>query len=590
MPRYIFPAGAVTVTDGRPRALQFFRSATATRPQTDLKRVESGYDTTPIANGIITTGEDGSYPEFAGPDDLTSLWMQVVSGPGGRTKLDSTGQVLFTPTYAPADSPVFTGNPTAPTPSLGDSDASISTTGFVKAAIDAALSPLKSGVYTKDYASLQEALTALEGLGGGILHVADQDHPVSTAATYNADSGPILIRGEGYKSRITATGSTNVALRIYGQPGVTTRHVRVNNIRFHSTTSGASNALLHLEGVAYFDVTGNHFTGGVKAGRGILCTGSQQGVISNNEITADIGIDLIESGAVHSNGIEVHGNTLICNTFNVRTHSIDSGWVHSNHMILAPTSVRVYGTGYGSPVVANNHMELHSTAGVHASTACTIYGNSFFPATSGTDIAVDGGNGVQVFANTINGSVSFTSPADWAMFYANTIYGGTWTDTSTNMQCWGNRNGSPTAGARLVDKLSVTTRDTGGGHIATFNANPAIDAGSGIRVAGAGSGREAYVQLHNVSINGLTSGGVVEFKDQPGGTLWCRVTPTHIRGAAFLASAAAPSTFPGEVSYGATTATTVGVAGAAAALPATPSGYVVINVGGTDKKIPYYNA
>lgn len=123
----------MTVTDGRPRALQFFRSATATRPQTDLKRVESGYDTTPIANGIITTGEDGSYPEFAGPDDLTSLWMQVVSGPGGRTKLDSTGQVLFTPAYAPMDSPVFTGNPTAPTPSLGDSDTSIATTAFVAA-------------------------------------------------------------------------------------------------------------------------------------------------------------------------------------------------------------------------------------------------------------------------------------------------------------------------------------------------------------------------------------------------------------------------------------------------------------------------
>ena len=101
MPRYIFPAGAVTVTDGRPRALQFFRSPTATRPQTDLKRVESEYDTTPIANGVITTDESGNYPEFAGPDDLTSLWMQVVSGSGGRTKLDSTTAVSFSGPFAP---------------------------------------------------------------------------------------------------------------------------------------------------------------------------------------------------------------------------------------------------------------------------------------------------------------------------------------------------------------------------------------------------------------------------------------------------------------------------------------------------------
>lgn len=94
MPRYIFPAGAVTVTDGRPRALQFFRSPTATRPQTDLKRVESEYDTTPIANGVITTDESGNYPEFAGPDDLTALWLQV-SGSSERTKLSTTKPCKF---------------------------------------------------------------------------------------------------------------------------------------------------------------------------------------------------------------------------------------------------------------------------------------------------------------------------------------------------------------------------------------------------------------------------------------------------------------------------------------------------------------
>jgi hypothetical protein len=37
------------------------------------------------------------------------------------------------------------------------------------------------------------------------------------------------------------------------------------------------------------------------------------------------------------------------------------------------------------------------------------------------------------------------------------------------------------------------------------------------------------------------------------------------------------------------TATTVGAAGGASALPATPLGYVIVKIGGTDRKIPYYN-
>ncbi len=39
----------------------------------------------------------------------------------------------------------------------------------------------------------------------------------------------------------------------------------------------------------------------------------------------------------------------------------------------------------------------------------------------------------------------------------------------------------------------------------------------------------------------------------------------------------------------ATTASTVGAAGGASALPATPVGYLVVNINGTAQKIPYYN-
>jgi hypothetical protein len=46
----------------------------------------------------------------------------------------------------------------------------------------------------------------------------------------------------------------------------------------------------------------------------------------------------------------------------------------------------------------------------------------------------------------------------------------------------------------------------------------------------------------------------------------------------------------GTVNFSTTsTATTVGAAGGASALPATPLGYLIIKVAGTDRKIPYYN-
>ena len=46
--------------------------------------------------------------------------------------------------------------------------------------------------------------------------------------------------------------------------------------------------------------------------------------------------------------------------------------------------------------------------------------------------------------------------------------------------------------------------------------------------------------------------------------------------------------FTGTVRMDVATGTTAPSAGGAGALPATPAGYMTINVGGTDRKIPYY--
>lgn len=63
-----------------------------------------------------------------------------------------------------------------------------------------------------------------------------------------------------------------------------------------------------------------------------------------------------------------------------------------------------------------------------------------------------------------------------------------------------------------------------------------------------------------------------------------------ITGGTVIVSAAAPTASAGQVGLGSGTATTVGAAGVASALPTAPTGYLVVNIGGTNYKIPYYNS
>lgn len=65
--------------------------------------------------------------------------------------MDTFGEVeTALNTKAPLNSPTFTGNPLAPTPTAGDSDTSIATTAFVAAAITAALASIVGGAVIAD--------------------------------------------------------------------------------------------------------------------------------------------------------------------------------------------------------------------------------------------------------------------------------------------------------------------------------------------------------------------------------------------------------------------------------------------------------
>lgn len=63
-----------------------------------------------------------------------------------------------------------------------------------------------------------------------------------------------------------------------------------------------------------------------------------------------------------------------------------------------------------------------------------------------------------------------------------------------------------------------------------------------------------------------------------------------IEGGAVRINSSAQTVGANEISIGSITATTVGSAGGATALPATPLGYLIINVAGTNVKVPYYNS
>jgi hypothetical protein len=61
-----------------------------------------------------------------------------------------------------------------------------------------------------------------------------------------------------------------------------------------------------------------------------------------------------------------------------------------------------------------------------------------------------------------------------------------------------------------------------------------------------------------------------------------------LAGSLVIDNTAAPTVAADQLGLGSTTATTVGAPGGASALPATPAGYLIVNIGGTAFKIPYY--
>jgi hypothetical protein len=161
------------------------------------------------------------------------------------------------------------------------------------------------------------------------------------------------------------------------------------------------------------------------------------------------------------------------------------------------------------------------------------------------------------------------------------------------------------AGQSLVLKsgAQVTALTLDSSQVATFASSLAVASGATIKWLARSSfysPSDGVITMYNnatsdfarLQFGGTTAsfpalqrtGANLQVVDASGGAYTSILAATHI------STAAAGTVSAGNVSYGGTTATTVGAAGGASALPATPTGYIIINVAGTPAKLPYYAA
>lgn len=96
----------------------------------------------PASPDVSVTGPNKTWVDDTTGTNLANGWIWKIRNAGNTawdTLLDLAAALALKANLA---SPAFTGNPTAPTPSLGDNDTSIATTAFVTAAIGSGAPPI----------------------------------------------------------------------------------------------------------------------------------------------------------------------------------------------------------------------------------------------------------------------------------------------------------------------------------------------------------------------------------------------------------------------------------------------------------------
>ena len=124
----------------------------------------------------------------AGSGKTNAEFVYVENASGGNPGWIELGTVVDLSGYAPLASPVFTGNPTAPTATAGDSSTSIATTAFVSGAITALNISQYAPLASPEFTGTPTAPTAAESTNNTQIATTAFVHTVAATAQAAAES------------------------------------------------------------------------------------------------------------------------------------------------------------------------------------------------------------------------------------------------------------------------------------------------------------------------------------------------------------------------------------------------------------------
>lgn len=503
---------------------------------------------------------------------------------------------------------------------------------------------------TDDGAAIASAVAAAAatGAGGGGIVQFDNGRFMLGATTLNLDGVTgVIIKGSGSRTGGGSVG-TGLVCTVGSGNCIQARAsvgLRMEGMSIRAENSAFAGVILKLGGNATnsaVDVVYNMTIdgGGAGACTGIDQTGAGGGLTTNftvesvnfagcatplnlaNTYVASVLNNQFQLGAITGTSIinPVQGTTIQGNTFEATStgkgQALDctagtnglvfsGNWMGDTSAVPSNTAwVSCYGNGL---TFVGNYFGNASATGLtgikltNVSSGVSITGNTF-PLIYATNVGIDGGGfahtGVFIGANQNTSTTTvqgFTAANVMASSYGADSRWGIGT-TSPDTYSYTPASGTSvfevkgTTGASNYGALQLSTSaaDSDAKIVGNFEFDTPNNTG------GAGEKRLAVIQGVTQGTTAANRGGkFVFYTKADNGTLALAQTIDNTQKTTFsggiVATVAAPTVSAGQVGYGSTTASTVGAAGGASALPGTPLGYLILNVGGTQVKVPYYN-
>jgi hypothetical protein len=190
----------------------------------------SGAPTLSAAQGSIYLRSDGTAS--------TRTYVNTNGTTGWAALADAT--VLTG--YAPLADPVFTGNPTAPTPTAGDNDTSIATTAFVTTAVATREPSLPAGGTTSNYLRGDKTWQPITIPPGTVISDTPPGSPVAGQLWWESDTGALFLYYTDANSsawiQVNASPSTGLTAETRNRLVNPCFQISQENGNTSSTTSG----------------------------------------------------------------------------------------------------------------------------------------------------------------------------------------------------------------------------------------------------------------------------------------------------------------------------------------------------------------